>query len=269
VELTVGHAGSLPDAAAFYAWDTGRVAGPRPNVVLASLSTTNAGVRACHYDVARVSVGLLPYLPDEYVMLAAGATVGRRCGPIMVTRTADPDLDAVRTGRIAGADDLLTSCLLARLWAQPHTPTMVTPLPAREIFGRVRLGTADAGVVAAEARFLFGEELHAALDLGDWWERETGLPVPLCVTVARRSVDVEAVTAALSESVRWSLDQRDEVLEHLRRTVPSRPDVLERHFAMYPNAAPPLLDDEGYLAVETLLRRAADCGLAPPPPTLR
>lgn len=235
--------------------------------VPAARSATNTGVLAGVYDIARVSMGILPRLPDDYQMLPAGASVGRGCGPVLLTSRPTPDLDRLRDCAIAGGSEFLTSFLLLGLWALPWRPRLAAPLPIEEIFGRVSTGRIAAGVVPAEGRALAeAAGLHVALDLGQWWEETTGLPVPLCATVARTSLGpdvLDAVTRAIRQSVEYALDHHDAVFEYLHRTVDLDDGVLEAHWKLFPLAAPPILDDQGFRAVEELIGKAARAGVCP------
>lgn len=269
--ITLAHSYGLPDLAIFHAWDSGLILGPDTDVVHAALSVTNTGVLAGDFDVARVSVTLLGRLPSDYVMLSAGATIGYGCGPILVTGAPPKDVRTLRSGRIAAADELLTSCLLLRLWAHPVRPEVIAPTPLEEILGGVRAGVFDGGVLAPEGRFLHGDHrLHVALDLGEAWEGRTGLPTPLCVTVARRSLDTDALTSVIEESVRYSFDHEQARLAYIASTAGRLdPDGQRRHFDLYRRSTPLRLTEQHHTAIETLLSAAAAAGLAGDPPALR
>lgn len=264
----MGHSRALPDVASYLAWETHRIPGaPAIEAVPAARSATNTGVLAGVYDVARVSMGILPRLPADYQMLPAGASVGRGCGPVVITAGPVHDLDRLRDCAIAGGSEFQTAFLLVGLWALPWRPRLTTPLPLEEIFGRVSTGRVAAGVVPAEGGALArAAGLHVALDLGQWWEDATGLPVPLCATVARTSLGPDmlgAVTSALQDSVEYALAHHDTVLDHLRRTVDLDDGILEQHWGLFPRAAPPVLDDEGFGAVEELIAQASRAGVCP------
>jgi len=134
----------------------------------------------------------------------------------------------------------------------------------------VAAGRYDAGLVIHEARFTYQRYgLTAVADLGEWWEGETGLPIPLGAILARRdSVDPEAATRWVRESVRYAWAQpaasEEYVLAHAQEM---EPDVVTRHIALYVNEFTEDLGDEGYAAIRTLLKRAADAGLVPPVPS--
>jgi 1,4-dihydroxy-6-naphthoate synthase len=130
----------------------------------------------------------------------------------------------------------------------------------------VAAGTFDAGLVIHEARFTYKRYgLRALADLGEWWETDTGLPIPLGAILAHRDrVDAALATGWVRDSVRaaWAdpAASRAYVLEHAQEM---EFDVVGQHIALYVNEFTGDLGEEGYAAVEALLGRAADEGLVP------
>jgi 1,4-dihydroxy-6-naphthoate synthase len=108
------------------------------------------------------------------------------------------------------------------------------------------------------------------VDLGEWWEGDTGSPIPLGAILAKRGV-VDPVAAAgwIRASVRqaWSDPQasRDYVLEHAQEMEPA---VVDQHIALYVNGFTEDLGADGYAAARELLGRAAAAGLTPAVPNL-
>ena len=138
-------------------------------------------------------------------------------------------------------------------------------LPFDRIMPAVRDGEVDAGLVIHEARFTYGDYgLTRLADMGDWWESDTGLPIPLGAIIARRSLDLPALAAAIRASVdhAWANPQesRPYVLEHAQEMDPV---VADRHIGLYVNEFTRDLGPDGYAAVRALLARAASEGLVP------
>ncbi len=149
-----------------------------------------------------------------------------------------------------------TAYLLLRLWDPGFAGVKVMPFDT--IMPAVAAGEVDAGLVIHESRFTYPSYgLHLVADLGDWWEGETGLPIPLGAIVARPAVAAE-VEAAIRRSVEyaWAHPEAscDYVLAHSQELAP---DVVDAHIALYVNEFTRDLGDEGRRAVETLLQRAA------------
>jgi 1,4-dihydroxy-6-naphthoate synthase len=166
------------DTFVFHALVHGRVAGaPEFEVTYADVDVTNTAAERGEFDLVKVSYAALPWLLDSYDLLPCGGALGRGCGPLVLVRDAASSID----GRhVAVPGERTTAYLLMRLWAADNPPARVSVVPFAEIMPGVAAGRFDAGLVIHEARFTYHRYgLHAAADLGEWWEAETGLPIPL------------------------------------------------------------------------------------------
>jgi len=96
------------------------------------------------------------------------------------------------------------------------------------------------------------------LDLGAWWQQETGLPLPLGVNVARRDLDrLDDVSDVLGEAIRIGLENREEALAYAERFGRGIDrETADRFVAMYVNDLTTGDDDRGQRAIEELFRRA-------------
>ncbi|MBC8092419.1 MAG: 1,4-dihydroxy-6-naphthoate synthase, partial [Pseudonocardia sp.] len=159
-----------------------------------------------------------------------------------------------------------TAYLLFRLWSAGFAPNRIVVMPFAEIMPAVRDGRVDAGLVIHEARFTYGAYgLTAVADLGQWWEADTGLPIPLGAIVARRSLDLDAVTGWIRASVRAAWADPGASGAYVRAHAQEMaPDVVRRHIDLYVNSFTEDLGEEGHAAVVALLGRAATAGLVPP-----
>jgi len=251
------------DTFIFHAWVHGLVPGAPPvEVTHADVDEANALAAAGTLDVAKVSYGALPWLLDGHALLPCGGAVGRGCGPLVLTAGRE-DLAGAR---VAVPGERTTAYLLFRLWAAGREVGSIDVVPFAEIMPAVRDGRYDAGLVIHEARFTYPDfGLGCLVDLGAWWEAETGLPIPLGAIVRRRDVDGAPVVAAIRESLRFAWESpersRDYVLAHAQELAP---DVVDAHIGLYVNSFSMDLGDEGYAAVRGLLTRAEAAGLVPP-----
>ena len=254
------------DTFIFHALVHGLVPGaPRVEVTYADIDVTNTAAESGGYDLVKVSYGALPWLLDSYTLLPCGGAVGRGCGPLVLV--ADPAATPSLAGRRVAVPGLRsTAYLLMRLWGEGAAPERVDVLPFREIMPAVADGRYDAGLVIHEARFTYPRlGLHPLVDLGAWWERDTGLPIPLGAILARRgAVDPGAAAGWIAESVRraWANPEATQpyVLAHAGEL---ETPVVSQHIELYVNAFSEQLGDEGYAAAEALLRRSAEAGLIP------
>ncbi|HET9381920.1 MAG TPA: 1,4-dihydroxy-6-naphthoate synthase [Streptomyces sp.] len=268
--LRIAYSPCPNDTFVFDALAHDRVPGaPALDVTFADIDLTNGMAERGERDVLKVSYAVLPYVLREYALLPCGGALGRGCGPLVLTRDAGTGL----TGRtVAVPSETSTAYLLFRLWAADTLPGGVgeiVVLPFHEIMPAVRDGKVDAGLVIHEARFTYRDYgLSKLADLGEHWERTTGLPIPLGAIVARRSLGpdrLRALADAIRASVRAAWDDpeasRPYVMEHAQEMDPA---VADQHIGLYVNEFTADLGADGYAAVRGLLTRAAAEGLVPP-----
>lgn len=216
-------------------------------------------------DIAKVSFHLLGHIRDNYVLLRSGGAMGRGCGPLVVSARFT-GMDQLKGRRIAVPGRYTTASLLLRLF-DPHLDDIVH-IPFNEIMGAIARGEVDAGVIIHESRFTYQEAgLSRLLDLGEWWERETGRPIPLGGIVARRSLGKEVVLAiesSLRASVAYALAHPAEANDYIRAHSQEMSDeVCAAHVNLYVNNFSLDLGAEGEAAVSALLSRAEAVGLVP------
>ena len=257
------------DTFVFHAWAHGLLPDAPPlDVTFADIDVTNTAAERGAFDVVKVSYAALPWLLDQYALLPAGGALGRGCGPLVLTRGDVPSVDG-RT--VAVPSERSTAYLLFRLWASGQRPSSIDVVPFASIMPAVRDGRYDAGLVIHEARFTYpAYGLQSLVDLGEWWEGDTGLPIPLGAILARRSLDAGSLAAAARDSVEYAwahpAASADYVAAHADEM---SPDVQQRHIALYVNEFTRELGEEGYAAAEALLGRAYAAGLVPSAPALR
>jgi 1,4-dihydroxy-6-naphthoate synthase len=273
LELSLGFSPCPNDTFVFDALVHGGVAadGLRFRPRLEDVETLNRLALEGTLDVAKVSYGALPDLLDRYVLLRSGGALGRGCGPILVARPGS-DLGSVRSGSIAVPGHRTTANLLLRLW-DPALRAGV-PMVYDEIMPAVAAGRVDAGLIIHESRFTYpAHGLIGLLDLGEWWEAETGLPIPLGGIVARRALGagvIAEIEGAIRRSVEHALTRPDESLGYRRRHAQEMDDeVMRAHIELYVNRFTVDLGTEGEGAVRELMRRATDDDRAADPLSLR
>ena len=257
------------DTFVFHAWTAGLIEGAPPTeVTFADIDVTNTAAERGEFDVVKVSYAALPWLLDKYRLLPTGGALGRGCGPLVLTRGDVPSLD---DKTVAVPSERSTAYLLFRLWASGQKPARIDVVPFTEIMPAVRDGRYDAGLVIHEARFVYPQfGLTSLVDLGAWWESDTGLPIPLGAILARKELDTGELTRVIRASVEhaWAnpSDSAAFVAEHAAEL---SPEVQQQHIALYVNEFTRDLGDEGYAAIEHLLTRAHREGLTPSAPPLR
>ncbi|WCN39390.1 1,4-dihydroxy-6-naphthoate synthase [Aneurinibacillus uraniidurans] len=258
------------DTFVFHAWVHGLVPGaPELDVTYADIDITNRlATSSTGPDVLKISYAALPWVLSEYALLPCGGALGRGCGPLVLTKEDRHDPAALSGLRVAVPSDRSTAYLLFRLWAAQNVPGGVgeiVVMPFNEIMPAVRDGLIDAGLVIHEARFTYPEYgLNLLVDLGNWWEADTGLPIPLGAIIARRSMDLESLANWIRASVQYAWAHPKASLEYVMGHAQElSPEVARAHIDLYVNSFTGDLGEDGYAAVEALLGRAAKEGLVP------
>lgn len=233
---------------------------------LEDVETLNRMALSATLDVSKVSYHLLGHILDDYLLLRSGGALGRGCGPLLVAREK---LDAASLAgkRIALPGRYTTAALLLRLF-NPSLSDFVY-LPFDKIMAAVADGSVAAGVIIHESRFTYqGHGLHKILDLGQWWEEETGHPIPLGGIAARRDLGRETLLAleqAIAASVERAFKYPAEARPYIRAHSQEMSDeVCDAHIGLYVNDFSRGLGSEGEAAVRLLLRRAEAAGIIPP-----
>jgi 1,4-dihydroxy-6-naphthoate synthase len=270
MQLSLGYSPCPNDTFIFHALTQGLIDtdGIRLAPVLADVETLNTMAAGGRLDISKVSYGALPYLLDEYVLLRSGGALGRGCGPLLVGRAARLRVP-LGSGRIAVPGRRTTANLLLQLW-DPSLPAGMEVLYS-EIMPAVSRGDFEAGLIIHESRFTYPEYgLESYVDLGAWWEEETGLPIPLGGIVARRSLG-DDVLLSLERLIRWSVESAflapEASAEYVARHAQEMSEKVRRqHIDLYVNRFSLELGEQGVRAVDALLGRAVEAGVVPPVP---
>jgi len=218
--------------------------------------------------ITKVSASALSFLANDYAVLRAGAALGRGVGPLVVSR---PDrgfgsIADLAGKRIAVPGLRTTAYLLLSLFAPRDIHVEVVRFDL--IMPRVAAGEFDAGLIIHESRFTYAEHgLSSIADVGELWEKDTGLPLPLGLIVAKRDLGPELVgrvERGIASSVRYAYDHPDESKVYIRtHSQELSEEVCRKHIELYVNERSMDIGDEGRLAVDTLLARGAAVGLLP------
>jgi 1,4-dihydroxy-6-naphthoate synthase len=272
MQVTLGFSPCPNDTFIFHALVHGLVdtGGLQFRARLEDVETLNRLAENGTLDVTKVSYGAIPQLLEEYVLLRAGGALGRGCGPLLVARP-ETSLARLRHGRIAIPGRRTTANLLLRLF-DPRLPPGLE-MTYNEIMPAVARGEVDAGLIIHESRFTYpGHGLARLLDLGEWWEQTTGLPIPLGGIIARRSLGesvIRTIEASIRRSVEHAFAAPGSSSEYVRRHAQELEErVIRDHIALYVNPFSVDLGDEGERAVAELLRRAEEVSLLLASPTL-
>lgn len=222
-------------------------------------------------DVVAISAGAYPRAAANYLLLPHGASVGRGFGPVVVAKK--PMRPAELAGRRVAIPGVSTTAFLVLRLIEPGVVPVVVPIaPFGRVFEALDTGEVDAALLIHEGRLIYDRRgCVAVVELGEWWQRETGLPLALGVNVIRRGLgdDVIAeVSAVLRASIRYAIDHRDEMIAMLSRE--SRGDaaltekaLLDRYLSMYANQDTLSMAPDVRAGIDDLFARAHKAGLLP------
>jgi 1,4-dihydroxy-6-naphthoate synthase len=234
---------------------------------LADIEALNTSAFAGDVDVTKLSFHAYAYCADRYVLLDAGSALGRNCGPLLISkRPISRDEVAAGSLRIAIPGKFTTARFLLGLAFPAARDT--TEVLFSDIEGAVLDGTYDAGLIIHENRFTYeAKGLKKIIDLGEYWESETGAAIPLGGIVIRRELpeDVrQRVNRVMRRSVEYAFAHRADSLPFVRAHAQEMSeDVMYRHIDLYVNEYSIDLGVEGRRAVEMLFSRARTAGVIP------
>lgn len=265
-EFTIAHSPDADDAFMFYALATHKIESDLLEFkhVLKDIQSLNQDARVGRYDMTAISYHAYPYVADRYVLTAAGSSVGDGYGPIVV---ASEELEpGDLAGRKVAVPGLLTTAYLALKLYEPAIEPVVFEFD--KIIGEVESGAVDAGVVIHEGQLTFADSgLHGVVDLGEWWKRSEGLPLPLGCNCILRELPLEIQQEArrkLAATIQYSLDHRAEALEYaLQFSRGLEADLADSFVGMYVNGHTTDMDPEVLRSGQLLLDKGFSAGLIP------
>ncbi|BCR03058.1 1,4-dihydroxy-6-naphtoate synthase [Desulfuromonas versatilis] len=265
--LSLGYSPCPNDTFIFYALVHGRIPleGIQLRERLEDVETLNRLALDAVLDLTKISYHALGHLRRDYALLRSGGALGRGCGPLVVTRQA-ASMEALRGCTIAIPGELTTANLLLQLYGAGYENTSIMPFD--RIMAAVQRGEVDAGVIIHESRFTFPSYgLVQVADLGAWWERETGHPIPLGGILARRSLGPELISridGAIRSSIEYAFAHPEETKGYIKRHSQELSDpVIESHIGLYVNEFSLDLGVAGQAAIEELFQRAERRGIIP------
>jgi 5,8-dihydroxy-2-naphthoate synthase len=266
VLIRLGHSPDPDDAFMFWALAANQIdtRGFEFEHVLRDIQTLNEWALDGKLETTAISLHAYPYVQDRYAVLPHGASMGSGYGPVVVARE-ELGREQLQSVEIAVPGRMTTAFLVLRLYLGDFR---FREVPFDQILDEVKSGRADAGLVIHEGQLTYETEgLQKAVDLGEWWLLETGLPLPLGINVARRDLGQEILhdlSEVLHESIQAGLDHRAEAMEYalgFGRGLDT--ELADRFVGMYVNEYTCDYGEEGRQAVAELLRRGDELGAFP------
>jgi 1,4-dihydroxy-6-naphthoate synthase len=266
-EIKVAHSPDSDDAFMFYGLATDKLdtGGLRFTHVLKDIQTLNqVAMTTREYDVTAVSFHAYAYIADHYALLPHGASIGDGYGPIVVARESFPASE-LKNKRVAIPGALTSAYLALRL----HTPEFdYAVVPFDQIIDEVVEGRYDAGLLIHEGQLTYHEQgLSKIVDLGAWWKKETGLPLPMGGNAIKRDLGAELqreVSRWLHRSIQFSMDNREDALNYAMQFARDMPiETADRFVAMWVNKSTLGYTDRDRQAVQLMLDEGYRKGVIP------
>ncbi len=269
--IRVGHSPDPDDAFMFYALakdtiDTGRYQFEHE---LVDIETLNRRAFNAELELTALSLHAYAHLSDKYMLCTCGASMGDGYGPMVIAREAR-SIESLR-GKTIVVPGTLTTAFLSLKLCLPEFEYVVAPFD--QILDIVEAGQyegkpVDAGLIIHEGQLTYDRQgLHLVVDLGAWWMKETGLPLPLGANGVRKDLGMEAIreiNAILKESIRYGLEHRKPALEHaLGYGRGLDMGDADKFVGMYVNDWTLDFGERGREAVRQLLARGHQAGVIP------
>jgi len=270
--FTLGHSPDPDDAFMFYAMAENKIdlRGYRFEHVIEEIQRLNERALRGELHLSAVSIHAFAYLSERYALLPCGASMGDGYGPMVVasnTDGLDTSSDAairawLRDRQIAVPGRMTSAFLALRLYLGDFESVVV---PFDQIFDAVKTGRTDAGLIIHEGQLIYARAgLKKVVDLGEWWKRETGLPLPLGGNVLRKDIPLPVqrdLLAIMRESIDYGLAHRAAAVDH---SMPYARDMdtnlAGKFIGMYVNDFTRDYGESGRQAIREFLTRASDRG---------
>ena len=270
--FTLGHSPDPDDAFMFYAIAKNKIdlCGYRFEHRLEDIQTLNERATRGELHISAISIHTYAYVADKYALLPCGASMGDGYGPILVRKTpstksqipSEDVRDRLRHRVIAVPGKMTSAYLALQLYIGEFKYVLV---PFDRIFDAVKRGDANAGLIIHEGQLTYAKSgFEKIVDLGEWWKKKTGLPLPLGGNVIRKDIP-DNVRHDLLEIMRASIDfgltHRDEAVRH---ALPYARDMNEklasRFIGMYVNDFTRDYGETGRAAIRRFLGDARRAG---------
>jgi 1,4-dihydroxy-6-naphthoate synthase len=274
MQLSLAHSPDADDAFMFYALSHGKIdTGIYSFVhVLKDIESLNRAAARAEYDVTALSVFGYGFVARDYVLLDVGASIGEGYGPVVVAKRPLGSED-LRRMKVA-VPGTRTTAFLSLVLCLGGVPPFVE-VPFDQIIPAVKAGQWNgepvaAGLIIHEGQLSYTEEgLDLIVDLGQWWQEQTGLPLPLGVNAIRRSLGAQVhqdVGALIRQSIDYALTHREEALKYAQQFARGlNPSRLQQFVERYVNQSTVRMPGEARLAIQKLLNEAFSFGLLQEP----
>jgi 1,4-dihydroxy-6-naphthoate synthase len=259
--LTLAYSPCPNDTYIFAAWTNGLIDdAPAVRVALEDVENLNNSALTGDYELTKVSYGAVPMLLRDYRILRAGGALGEGCGPLLVAREGEGGALAGFADKIIAIPGEMTTAFVLLRLALGKRPQIIQ-MRFDKIVDAVRSGAVDGGLIIHEARFTYeAAGLVKIVDLGDWWEKQTGMPIPLGAIMIRNDLDddcAKRVNDAIQRSLHLAREREEAIMPYVREhATDMNEEVMRKHIDTYVTQYSEDVGERGIAAVNELFRRA-------------
>jgi 1,4-dihydroxy-6-naphthoate synthase len=258
VKLTLGFSPCPNDTFIFDAMVNGKIDtdGLEFDVQLEDVQTLNEWAKAGKLDISKISYGVLPLILHDYITLNSGGALGKGVGPLLISKSVVSSQWVIDDKTIAVPGVNTTAHMLFSL-AFPDAKNKQF-LVFHEIEDAVLSGKVDAGVIIHENRFTYQDKgLTKLMDLGEYWEQQLQVPIPLGGIIAKRGLGDELarkIDGLIKQSVEYAYANYPKLTDYTRQHSQEMSEsVMRQHIDLYVNNYSINLGEEGKKAVTTML----------------
>ena len=274
--FTLGHSPDPDDAFMFYAMAENKIdlRGYRFEHRLEDIQTLNERARRGELHISAISIHAYAYVADKYALLPCGTSMGDGYGPLVVRKYLTPNVQRSASNQAPDARESLrhatiavpgkmTSAFLALQLFLGEFDFIVVPFD--KIFEAVESGRADAGLIIHEGQLTYARSgFEKIVDLGEWWKRKTGLPLPLGGNVVRKDIPPlvrRDMSEIIRESIDYGLTHRDEAVAYsLAYARDMNRELASKFIGMYVNEFTRDYGEIGRAGISRFLTDAHDKG---------
>jgi len=265
MKISLGYSPCPNDTFIFYALTHGKLdCDIEFEETLKDVETLNRMALLKRFDVTKASFHGFGFVREDYCLLHSGSALGRGCGPLIVSRNP-MDQNELCSKKIAIPGKMTTAYLLLQMFA-PCAKNIVE-MPFDKIMNAVSMGTVDAGLIIHESRFTYPQYgLVKLIDLGEWWEEKTGLPIPLGGILARRDLGapvIKKIDTLIRQGIEYAFKNPAQTRDYIKKNAQElQDDVIDQHIKLYVNDYSLDLGD-GVIAIGELMKTAQELNLVP------
>ncbi|MBE3085309.1 MAG: 1,4-dihydroxy-6-naphthoate synthase [Bacteroidetes bacterium] len=267
MKLTLGFSPCPNDTFIFDAMVHGRIdtEGLEFDYFLADVEELNRKALASEVDITKMSYHAYAYAAQNYLILDSGSALGYRNGPLLISKRIINPSDLVDK-RIAIPGKYTTANLLFSI-AWPDAVNKIEYFFS-DIEDALLKDEVDAGLIIHETRFTYYKRgLNKIADMGEYWEKLTGLPIPLGAIVINRNVPrdiAQKVNRILRRSLEYAYRDSFASYDFVSGNAKEMDStVMNNHIKLFVNEYTLNLGNKGKEAINELFRIAGEKGVIP------